>query len=70
MIAKIIKMIPFVGRLLIRYERALITIQDEFCDDRQTIIKRLDNDKHWQDRREFERNIPHCAKDWSEYPFA
>ena len=49
---RLVRHLPVIGRFLTLYERALITIGDETCDDsRAEIVERLTDDKWWAARR-------------------
>lgn len=65
MIRQLIKRLPFIGKFLTRYDRALVCLNDErFYNSRAEIIATLDKEPYWKERRESK------SDDWSEFPFA
>lgn len=72
----LLKYIPWIGRFVIRYERALIMIANEGLNDsREDIISGLDDDKWWSNRRDFESRLDAPSwragrVDWKKFPNA
>ena len=72
---RIARYIPFFGKLLTRYHRALIVINDEFSDSKSEAIERLSCDEYWKARRSEIGGIESWEGDqgkvaWKQYPFA
>lgn len=69
---RIVRRLPVIGRFLTLYERALITIGDESCDDnRGEIVARLKDDDWWAVRRsQGSTDWKPGQVGWKDFPYA